>query len=63
MRRIALPAVLLVLALAPGCGGGSSTEPANSVKIINIENATPASAMPGASTTFNITVSYDLQTA
>lgn len=54
MRRTVLPAVLLFLALAPGCGGGG--EPVNSIKI---ESVTPASVSAG----FTVTVSYDLQTA
>jgi len=56
MRRTVLPAVSLFLALALGCGGCGSSEPANSIKI---ESVTPASAGAG----FTITVSYDLQTA
>ncbi len=54
MRRTVLPAVLLFLALAPGCGGGG--EPVNSIKI---ESVTPASVSAG----FTVMVSYDLQTA
>jgi hypothetical protein len=59
MRRIVFTAALFFLALAPGCGGGSSA-PVNTIKI---ENITPASARFGESTTFAITASYDLQTA
>jgi len=57
MRRTVFAAVLFFLALAPGCGGGGSSEPVNSIKI---ESFTPASPTPGNNT---ITVSYDLQTA
>lgn len=60
MQRSAVAAVLLFLALAPGCGGGGSSEPVNGIKI---ERVTSTPAADGISTTFIITVSYDLQTA
>jgi len=59
MRKTVFTAVLLFLAMAFGCGGGSS-DPVNSIKI---ESVTPASVVSGVTTTFSITVSYDLRTA
>jgi len=59
MRRTVFTAVVLFLTLTFGCGGGSS-DPVNSIKI---KSVTPASVVSGVTTTFTITVSYDLQTA
>lgn len=59
MRKKVVSAAVFALALTLGCGGGSS-EPANSIKI---ESISPDSANAGESTTFTITVSYNLQTA
>lgn len=59
MRKTVFPAALLFLPLVLGCGGGSS-DPVNSIKI---KSVTPAAVVSGVTTTFTITVSYDLQTA
>lgn len=59
MRKKVFIAAVFALAITLGCGGGSS-EPVNSIKI---ESISPESANAGESTTFTITVSYNLQTA